>query len=309
MRPRGIFTLIKFIIALPLVILTAEALASIPLIAPLIGQGLKLLRIPLDTYDFLLLILALGVFGGLINGSSLGKVVSLLSVMYLAVFIIANSPLMWIAFPSLYTFTKPLREAGTLTVDRGLFYLSLYLAAAIAGDYLDSLSKKDELLERWGMGGDILYAALLNVTLFIALAFALAFALRDYAEGATMHLGEPHMVIPLTLLALGMVIALGVFPRSRPKKVKLVIKLRLPLGERYDVSVSGEEDVVVEVRSEGKTQERELLLEREVERAPNAVRLVYMGEENRSIRLKKVKESPEGNVLFLLYSNERPLEF
>lgn len=309
MRPRRIFTLIKFIMALPLVVLTAEALASIPLIAPLIGQGLKLLHIPLETYDFFLLILALGVFGGLINGSSLGKVASLLSVMYLAVFIIANSPLMWMAFPSLYTFTKPLREAATLTANRGLFYLSLYLAAAIAGDYLDSLSKKDELLERWGMGGDILYAALLNVTLFIALAFALAFALRDYTGGTAVHPGEPHMVIPLTLLALGPVIALGVFPRSRPKKIKLVIKLRLPLGERYDVSISGMGDVVVEVRSEGRERERELLLEREIEVTPKTVRLIHTGERSHSLRLKKVKESPDGDVLFLLYSNESPLEF
>lgn len=309
MRPRGIFLIMKLVIAAPLVVLTANALAGIPVLAPTIGKGLEVLHIPLDTHAFFLLILALGVFGSLLNGSSLGKVASLLSVMYLAVFIIANSPLMWIAFPSLYTFTKPLREAGTLTADAGLFYLSLYLGAAVAGDYLDSLSTKDKLLERWGLEGSVLYSLLLNITLFITLAFVIAFFLKDYTGSTTLPMGEPHIIIPLTLLVLGVVITLGVFPRSRPGRVLLAVKLRLPLGERYEVSVNGEDELIIEIRNEGKTRERELLLEREVEKPPRKVKVICTGETQRSITLKKVKESPEGDVLFLLYSNERPLEF
>ncbi|MHA1632275.1 MAG: hypothetical protein ACTSXC_05635 [Candidatus Freyarchaeota archaeon] len=301
----------------PVVLMVSDMLNSIiPLMRFLGGLGIA-------TSGTLILIgiVALMMFI-ILNGWSLGWLISIACFANVAYLVIKASPLIEIAFPNLHPFLMDvLEETVALPTSRAFYYISLLVVVSIVNGYIEKLIKTEKTMSKWEIPDedilDIIYHSFLVMVMATVISGVIFLWAVDNLTGRRVDLGELYYLAPpLLLLVLGVSFSMGIFGRGKTKRNVLVIKARIPLGRSYSWKIEGDENLVVTVLTrDGKMQEREIRIETEVKELPKSVTIYIKNlrregdDYTKKVPLRKVKESTDEDTRFLLYTNMRPVEF
>lgn len=317
MRARHILMILRLAILVPVLIIVSDMLTSIvPLMESLKGLGIAAPETLISVS-----VVALGIFI-VLNNRSIGWLISFAWFANMLYVVITDSPVFETAFPTIHTLLmKILGETVMLPTSRVLYYIPLLVVVSVVNDYIEELTKKEKTMSRWEIPEEDIMGIVHNSFLVMVMATVMAVLAFlwavDYLVKRGVDFGELYYLAPpLLLLGLGVSLSVGIFGRrNNTKHNVLVIKAKIPLGQSYSWKVEGSENLAVTVLTrDGKMQEREIRIETEVKEPPERV-IIYVkrtdGDQDstREIRLKKVKESTDGDTRFLWYTNMLPIEF
>lgn len=305
MKSEGVIGAVRFLLALPLVVLMARLLLSIN---PLV-RYLSLAAFSPEKIIYALLFIA--VFYLTFEGRSIGKLATLVYLSYFAYLVLTVSPFVHTAFPqSQKGFVQLIGKYLTMTPKEAFLSMPLLLLISIADDYLLFLQNRGASLSSLGVPeGDVwevVYPSLITFALAVVFSLVLFTWVLGYVKSRTLHLGSLGYFLPaLLLIALGTSISLGLWERRRAERTVVVIKTRVPLGKGGSYRLEWGDEPLLIVNPGEKAEGRELMIVRRAEKAPKFVKLAVG--EKRDV-LRRVKESVDGDNLFVLYSNLPPKE-
>ncbi|WP_457742859.1 hypothetical protein [Thermococcus sp.] len=305
MRSEGVIGALRFLLALPLVVLMARLLLSIN---PLV-RYLSLATFSPEKIVYVLLVIA--VFYLTFEGKSIGKLATLVYLSYFAYLVLTISPFVHTAFPqSQRGFVQLINQYLTMTPKEAFLSMPFLLLISIADDYLLFLQNRGTSLSSLGIPEedvwDVVYPSLITFALAVVFSLVLFTWILDYVKSKTLYFGSLGYFLPaLLLIALGTSISLGLWEKKHTEGTVVVIKTRVPLGKGSSYRLEWVGEPLLLVNPGENAEERELMIVRQVETAPKFIRLI-VGEKMDVLR--RVKESVDNGNLFVLYSNLPPRE-
>jgi len=303
MRVRYVLIGLRAVTAVPLVLLLSRLLLSIKPIAELAPMGIPAGRL-------IPILLALLVLYLIFEGRSIGRLATLVYFAYFAYLVVLVSPFLHTAFPrSQSGFVKLVSDYLLMAPREAFLSMPLLLVVSIADDYLLALYRWNLTMEGFGIPESDLWETTYPQVITMALALVLSLVLftwsLGYLKNLHFNLGGNYLVPVLLILALGASIALGLSEREKVRKTVVVIKTVVPLGKGSTYRLEWGEDALLEVTPGKFPVERELFITADVEKPPKFIRLV-VGDKRRVLR--RVKESHDNGVRFVLYSDLKPKE-
>ncbi len=310
MNVRQVLMALRLVLCIPLVFILSNILASVvPLTSYLEGLGVS------DPKLLLVVGVAILVAVVILNGESPGWLISLTYFTSMVYLIVASSPLIEVAFPTFYSnITELLENNVTLSTTSAFLYIPVLVIISIIDDYVGDLMEKETLLRGMGLPQDdikgVVYPSMMVMAAAVLTSVLVFLWAMDYLVGRTIDFGQLYYLVPpVLLLALGISFSMGIFGRSEVVRTLLVIKAKVPVGERYSWEIEGDEVLLVRLTTHGgEVKEKEIRIDTEVKQPPERVVLHVEGPAPKRVHLRKLKESTDNGTRFVMYTNLWPRE-